>query len=168
MMKILQKKICLIGDFGVGKTSLVGRFVNNEFSDKYLTTVGVKMDTKLVEVEAELKVKLVLWDIAGDSSLTAKVKSYLRGTSGFVFVADGTRFITVESLFMLKAEIDVLLGAKPFVILINKYDLIEQWDVPQALIDEKITQNWPIFYSSAKTGENIETAFLTLCNKMVE
>ncbi len=68
-MKILQKKICLLGDFAVGKTSLVARFVNNQFSEKYLTTVGVKMDTKLIAVNDNLSVKLIIWDIAGENSL---------------------------------------------------------------------------------------------------
>lgn len=165
-MKILQKKVCMIGDFGVGKTSLVARFVKSEFSDKYLTTVGVKMDTKLVEINAELKVKLVLWDIAGDNNLNAKTVSYLRGTSGFVFVADGTRKTTLESIFTLKTQAEQLLGEIPFVILLNKYDLIQQWDISKQEIQEMQQKDWLVFYSSAKTGENVEQAFLSLSQKM--
>jgi len=165
-MKILQKKVCMIGDFGVGKTSLVARFVKSEFSDKYLTTVGVKMDTKLVEINSELKVKLVLWDIAGDNNLNSKTVSYLRGTSGFVFVADGTRNTSLESVFTLKTQAEQLLGETPFVILLNKYDLVQRWDISKQVMQEMQQKDWLVFYTSAKTGENVEQAFLSLSQKM--
>ena len=156
-----------MGDFAVGKTSLVARFVKNEFSDKYLTTVGVKMDTKIVDIDDETKAKLVLWDIAGDSSLNTKTKSYLRGTSGFIFVVDGTRISTLNSVLKLKEDIDLLLGSVPFVILINKHDLIDEWDISASIIDDIKTRGWQVFYSSAKTGENVELAFINLSKKMV-
>ena len=70
-MAIIQKKICMIGDFSVGKTSLVGRFVRQSFSEKYLTTVGVKIDTKLVKLTENQDVKLILWDIAGGRFILA-------------------------------------------------------------------------------------------------
>ena len=166
-MKILQKKVCIIGDFGVGKTSLVARFVKNAFSDKYLTTVGVKMDTKLVEINPDTKAKLILWDIAGDSNLNPKTKSYLRGTSGFIFVVDGTRIDTLKSMFQLKEEIEKLLGTVPFVILANKHDLIDEWDIPETVFEELKARGWQMYYSSAKTGENVETAFMNLTQQMV-
>jgi len=166
-MKILQKKVCIIGDFGVGKTSLVSRFVKNAFSDKYLTTVGVKMDTKLIEINPELKAKLILWDIAGDSSLNPKTKSYLRGTAGLIFVVDGTRINTLKSMFQLKEEIEKLLGVIPFVILANKHDLMNEWDIPENVFEEIKARGWQIFYSSAKTGENVENAFMNLTQQIV-
>lgn len=167
-MKILQKKICMIGDFGVGKTSLVARFVKNAFSDKYLTTVGVKMDTKLIEVNPEVKAKLILWDIAGDCVLNPKTKSYLRGTSGFIFVVDGTRINTLDNVYNLKEEVDALLGEIPFVILVNKHDLIEQWEIPNTIFKELKARGWNILHSSAKTGENVEAAFMQLAQEMVK
>lgn len=157
-----------MGDFSVGKTSLVARFVKNAFSDKYLTTVGVKMDTKVVEVSDQLTAKLVLWDIAGDSSLNPKTKSYLRGTSGFIFVVDGTRISTFNSMLQLKEDIDQLLGQVPFVVLLNKHDLVTEWDIAESSVEDLKAQGWQVFYSSAKTGENVETAFMNLTQKMVE
>ena len=116
-MKVIQKKVCLLGDFGVGKTSLVARAVKNEFPDKYLTTVGVKMDTKSISISDKLDVKVILWDIAGDSCLNSKAMSYIRGSAGFIFVADGTRMNTLNSVVEIKAEADRLLGELPFVLL---------------------------------------------------
>ena len=87
---MIQKKVCMIGASGVGKTSLVAKFVHSIFSEKYLTTVGVKIDKKTVKVGDD-DVMLMLWDLAGDDDFQRLQTSYLRGTSGFLLVADGTR-----------------------------------------------------------------------------
>ena len=90
-------KVCMLGDFGVGKTSLVARFMRNTFSDRYLTTVGVKVDSKEVDCGEQGAVKLVVWDIAGGSALDALNMSYLRGAGGLLLVADGTRASTMRT-----------------------------------------------------------------------
>ena len=87
---MLQKKICMLGGFGVGKTSLVSRFVSSMFSDKYLTTVGVKVDKKTVPIDSG-EMTLMLWDIYGQDEFQTVRDSYLRGASGYLLVADGTR-----------------------------------------------------------------------------
>ena len=164
---MIQKKVCILGEFGVGKTSLVARFVKNEFSDKYLTTVGVKMDTKVISMSLDLQVKLILWDIAGESQLNSKTTSYLRGSAGFVFVADGTRENTLTTVLNLKQEADNLLGDIPRILLINKYDLVQEWLVSEAEIEALRERGWHIFYSSAKTGENVEEALFSLVQKLI-
>lgn len=166
-MKVIQKKVCLLGDFGVGKTSLVARAVKNEFSEKYLTTVGVKMDTKSVSIMADLEVKIILWDIAGESVLNSKIASYIRGSAGFVFVADGTRMNTLNTIFQLKTDTEKLLGEVPFVLMINKHDLVEQWDIAPTVLKDIQDRGWQTFYSSAKTGENVELALTTLAKNLV-
>ena len=87
---MIQKKVCLLGGTGVGKTSLVAQFVHSIFSDKYLTTVGVKIDKKSVDVDGT-DVELVIWDVYGHDDFQKLRVSYLRGTSGYLLVADGTR-----------------------------------------------------------------------------
>src|SRR5215211_7084781 len=89
---VVQKKICMLGGFSVGKTSLVKRFVESVFSETYLTTVGVKIDKKTVDL-GERAVNLILWDVAGEDDISAVRMSYyyLRGCAGYVLVADGTR-----------------------------------------------------------------------------
>jgi len=162
-MKILQKKVCLLGDFGVGKTSLVRRVVKNEFSEKYLTTVGVKMDTKLITVNDELAVKLIIWDIAGEGCLKKVAQTYLRGAAGFLLVVDGTRSSTLDCAINMKKGIQELLGDNiPFVVLLNKADLTAQWEIADARIAELTTNQKQIFFTSAKTGAQVEEAFTTL------
>ena len=158
-MKILQKKICVLGDFSVGKTSLVGRFVKNEFSDKYLTTVGVKMDTKLVSVNDALKIKLIIWDIAGENAFKKISQTYLRGAAGFILVLDGTRLTTLEAALDIKQNIIQLLGEIPFVVLINKVDLKAQWEIDDEHIARLNAMEKQLFFTSAKTGEQVEEAF---------
>ena len=85
---MIQKKVCLLGTSGVGKTSLVAQFVHSMFSEKYLTTVGVKIDKKTVPLNGT-EVTLVLWDLAGDAYFQRLLSSSLRGTSGYLLVADG-------------------------------------------------------------------------------
>ena len=165
---MLQKKICMIGDFGVGKTSLVSRFVRETFSEKYLTTVGVKIDTKLVKLVDGREIKLILWDIAGNNTLTTATSSYLRGAAGFLLVVDGTRRLTWESALSLRELLVKELGEKPFVILLNKADLEDQWEMDEEVIQEKKQQGWQLFITSAKTGMNVEKAFIELASLVAQ
>lgn len=166
-MALLQKKICMIGNFSVGKTSLVARFVRQTFSDRYLTTVGVKIDTKQIKIPDGRDVKLILWDIAGNEELTTVTTSYLRGAAGFLLIVDGTRRPTWDAALNLKEAVDEQLGEKPFVMLLNKADLREQWEVTDKLIDDKKQLGWKLLETSAKTGVNVENAFLELATQML-
>jgi small GTP-binding protein len=158
----VQKKICMIGDFSVGKTSLVSRFVKQAFSDKYLTTVGVKIDTKMVAISAEKNVKLILWDIAGNDGLTTTTTSYLRGAAGYLLVVDGTRRPTWNSALNLQQAVAAEIGEKPFILLLNKADLINEWELDTALIETQRAKGWTILMTSAKTGDHVEESFLHL------
>lgn len=166
-MATLQKKICMIGDFSVGKTSLVARFVRQTFSDKYMTTVGVKIDTKIVTLPSRQEVKIILWDIAGNDALTTTTASYLRGAAGFLLVVDGTRRPTWDSALGLRTAVTEQLGNKPFVMLLNKADLSTQWELNDQMIEEKKQQGWQILLTSAKTGMNVEEAFVDLAMQML-
>jgi small GTP-binding protein len=152
----------MIGDFAVGKTSLVGRFVRQTFSEKYLTTVGVKIDTKLIKLSEEQEVKLILWDIAGNDALTTTTTSYLRGAAGYILVVDGTRKPTWQSALKLQAAVTAQTGHKPFACLLNKADLREQWEVSPDLVAPQIEQGWKLIESSAQTGMGVEEAFTWL------
>jgi len=159
------RKICMLGDFAVGKTSLVARFVTQAFSDKYLTTVGVKVDTKVVAFH-EGSVKLVLWDIAGKNALDSVKLSYLRGAHGLVLVADGTRETTLRSALFLLNQARSEIGPVPAILMVNKFDRIDDWEVtPSALME--VRRSLPLFESSANTGEGVEEAFLTLTRSVL-
>lgn len=167
---MITKKICIIGDFGVGKTSLVRRFVNNAFSDKYLTTVGVKIDTKLLEItndQGNQKVKLVIWDIAGTDNFPTITPAYLRGSEGLLFVADGTRAYTFDNLYSIREQAIKLLGEIPSVTLLNKMDLVNEWEVTDEKVDEFSKVAGDVLKTSAKTGLHVEQAFQTLASNIL-
>src|ERR1044072_3501468 len=120
---IVQKKICMLGTFAVGKTSLVRRFVQSIYSDKYHTTVGVKIDKKLVDLDEAQKMMMMLWDFEGAEQAHELRKSYLRGASGYLLVADGTRKETLYKALEIQARAADTIGPVPFLLLINKADL---------------------------------------------
>jgi small GTP-binding protein len=163
---MLQKKICMLGSFAVGKTSLVRRFVESIYSDAYQTTVGVKIDKKNVKL-GEKEVSLVLWDIYGEDDYQKMRWTYLRGASGYLLVADGTRKATLEKAFQLEQKVREEVGAIPFVFVINKSDLIRDWELDSAIESQMAAQGWRILRSSAKTGEGVEESFSLLTQKLL-
>lgn len=166
-MNLIARKICLLGDFGVGKTSLVTRFVTQTFSEKYLTTVGVKVDTKLVTLPGRGRMKFVIWDLAGTDTAASICTSYLRGAAGYLLVADGTRAYTLESALKLKAFADGLLGSVPFVGLLNKADLGDRWEIDRAAIGALRAKSQIWLLTSAKTGTHVEEAFIRLAKALM-
>jgi small GTP-binding protein len=164
---MIQKKVCLLGTSGVGKTSLVAQFVHSMFSEKYLTTVGVKIDKKTVTV-GDTEVMLMIWDLAGDDDFQRLQTSYLRGTSGFLLVADGTRAVTLDQVLELKQRVASSMGGAPFILALNKADLAPQWEVDAARINGLTSEGWTVIKTSAKAGEHVEEAFAELARRMTQ
>ena len=163
---MLQKKICMLGSYGVGKTSLVGRFVHSIFSEKYQSTIGVKIDRKQVSVDGR-DVSMLLWDLHGDDEFQRVRASYLRGMSGYLLVVDSTRAETLDvAMDLHKLAVDTV-GDLPFVLLINKSDLESERDVDEARIAELADQGWAIHRTSAKTGKLVNETFEMLAQRMV-
>jgi hypothetical protein len=163
---MIQKKICMLGSFAVGKTSLVRRFVESIFSETYHTTVGVKIDKKVVRTPGA-EITLVLWDIYGDDDFQNIRWSYFRAASGYLLVADGTRRATLEKAMALEDRARQEIGPVPFVFVINKCDLVDQWELDAELESRFVAKNWTILRSSAKTGEGVDEAFSQLTRKIV-
>lgn len=160
------RKICMIGDFAVGKTSLVSRFVHSAFSTQYLTTVGVKVDSRILDLANGEKIKLILWDIAGEKTLGSVERTYLQGASGYLLVSDSTRRDTLQSAVELQLQAERVIGPKPFVMLLNKSDLAEQKDIDQEMLGSLQGRNWDIRESSAKSGSGVEEAFIALGERL--
>jgi small GTP-binding protein len=161
---VLQKKICLLGAFGVGKTSLTRRFVASIFSDAYLTTVGVKIDKKAIAV-GDTTVNLLIWDIAGEDDVSAVRTSYLRGAAGYLLIVDVTRAQTLTVARAIRERVVAEVGDIPFLCLLNKTDVAE-WDIADAHIADLDAQGWNVRRTSAKTGEGVESAFSDLAQRI--
>ena len=163
---LIQKKICVIGEFGVGKTSLISRYVDSIFSEKYHTTVGVKIDKKQCHIGDTL-VNLVIWDLAGESPMRTLKPAQVRGAAGFLLVADGTRADTIDLAIALQRKVSEILGPVPFIFAVNKQDLVEQWCVVPEVADTLRERGWDVRYSSAKTGTGVEEMFLDLASRLI-
>lgn len=164
---MIQKKVCMLGGFAVGKTSLVSRFVSSLFSEKYLTTVGVKVDKKVVRT-GDREATLVLWDIYGQDEFQTVQKSYLRGMSGYLLVVDGTRPATFETACQLQQMAEQVAGQVPFILVLNKADLSGEWRLDEQALWRAAERGWRIVRTSAKTGNGVEETFLQLTSAMLE
>jgi hypothetical protein len=164
---MIQKKVCLLGTSGVGKTSLIARFVDDSFADQYLTTVGVAIKKKSVKA-GETDVILTIWDLAGDDKFQPMEQTYLRGTSGYLLVADGTRQVTLDHALELQKRVAGQLNNAPFVLVLNKADLVPQWEVDEARTSALAAQGFTIIKTSAKESTAVNEAFAHLTGRMVQ
>ena len=162
---MLQKKICMLGTFSVGKSSLVRRFVESMFDEQYHTTIGVKVDKKVVSVGGA-DVMLVLWDIYGEDAFQTMRMSYLRGMHGYLLVVDGTRRQTLDDALALNDRVVSEIGKVPAVLALNKFDLADQWEIEPARETQLTAAGWMLQHTSAKTGDAVEKAFLQLAQMM--
>lgn len=162
-----KKKICLVGALATGKTSLVARFVTSIYSDIYHTTVSVKIDEKSIKVKDQ-ELNLSLWDIHGEDEFQKVQMSYLRGASGYFLVVDGTRRYTLDQAVLLQQRIEDTIGSLPFILILNKTDLTEEWEIDAAAMEELSQKNWTVIKGSAKTGLGVEESFINLAEKMFD
>ena len=160
---MISRKICLLGASAVGKTSLVRRYVHGHFDDRYLTTVGVKIDKRTVG-----ETNLILWDISGEDEFSQLQMSYLRGAAGYLFVADGLRPATLAKVIELEQRAREALGARPFVLALNKADQQDQWRLDEAELEALRNRGWSILRTSALSGEGVEAAFDALAAATVQ
>ena len=164
---MIKKKVCILGSFAVGKTSLVRRFVHGIFTEKYLSTIGVKIDHKAVRIGRQT-IDLILWDIAGGVDEGRCQPSYLRGLSAYLIVADGTRRETCHVVTDLMHYVGDQAGVKPNFLILNKADLIKEWQLSaddEAALGTGVDQ---IVRTSAKTGEAVDGIFTRMARTLVE
>ena len=158
-------KICMIGATAVGKTSLVRRYVDSAFSDTYRTTIGVKIETRRVEHDGRAY-DLVVWDISGEDEFQNVQASYLRGSSGYLLVVDGTRAETIEVGFALSQRVKSAVGSLPFVVVLNKADVLAQWSVGENQRAAMRARDWVTVQASAKSGQGVDEAFARLVERI--
>ena len=166
-MKLIQKKICLLGDFAVGKTSLVRRYVEGRFDDKYLSTIGVKISTKQL-IRENYRLNLIIWDLAGGETFSGYDKNYLRGAAGALLVFDLTRLHTLEILSDYVSQMAKINPNASMVVAAHKFDLVHN-NIPDTSDFETFCQsiNGRFLFTSAKTGENVEEIINLLADQIM-
>lgn len=165
--RTIVKKICMLGSPEVGKTSLVNRFVQSVFSDRYLTTIGVRIDKKQIAMGGR-DVTLMLWDMQGGDETHEIRLSHLRGASGYLLVVDGTRRATFDAACAIQERVEATIGKVPFLVLVNKADLADDWQLDDDTLAAIAARGWVVTRTSAKQGEGVDEAFLTLAHEMLK
>lgn len=165
---MIQRKVCLLGAHAVGKTSLVQRSVRGVFDERYLTTVGVRVDRLTLDALTPA-VTLVVWDLHGEDRFQQVEQSYLRGAHGLVFAFDPTRPATLDALLALEARLAPVIGELPRVVVATKADLASAWALDRGDFAARLGARLaaaPLHVTSAKTGEGVEAAFTALARSV--
>lgn len=164
-MNLIQAKICLLGDFAVGKTSLVRRIVEGRFDDRYLSTIGVKISRKTLPRQG-FSLNLILWDLAGGESFSHTQPIYLNGALGALIACDLTRRETLERLSHYADIFQNTCPGAAMVFLANKVDLTEELEKPGDDFIAASKDHGTIFLTSAKTGVGVEESILALAGEI--
>jgi small GTP-binding protein len=171
-LREIAKKVVLLGDGGVGKTSMAARYVMEKFDDKYIATIGTqvyKKDIQLVYPNLIINLKMMIWDILGQKEYSKIRAASMTGAHGLIAVADLSRPETISSLSDFWLVESVKLGGDlPMVFVGNKLDLVGK-ESPSAKMIESASakRGAPVFLCSAKTGENIDSVFRTVGEMLV-
>lgn len=160
---MFSRKIILTGSFGVGKTSLFNRFIHQQFSDKYLTTIGVKVNKKEITVDGQ-KLSLLVWDVAGEVTQDKVPSSYFLGASGIIYVVDLSRPVTFQNVATDLKYLKSLLPDCAIMIVANKKDLVT--DAELITLTQQSPVSWDCV-TSAKTAENVDFLFNELARKVL-
>jgi len=159
----ISKKIVILGHFGVGKTSLIKRFVDDSFSDNYKVSIGVHITKKVIEITVDNTMSLILWDLEGTDDLETIRNSYLLGTHGVIFVFDVTRPSTFQNINNDLKIIKEKLPNIPLLVVGNKIDLVVVKELEELLQQNTISTD---FLTSAKTGDAVNDVFLKLATQL--
>ncbi|MHA2180792.1 MAG: Rab family GTPase [Promethearchaeota archaeon] len=169
---MIKFKIIIVGPSAVGKTSILNRFVNNEFALKYKLTIGVDFLSKKVELDPSQPVKLHIWDIGGQERFKFLHRSFYEGASGALLVFDLSRQNTFPTMKTWLSEMHSIMTKNiPKVIIGNKADLIPEIgeSIDRSVVEHYAqTEDCAYIYTSAKTGENVEHAFMELTKRMIK
>ena len=160
----IKVKVCLAGEPMVGKTSLIRRYVLDEYDDRYIATLGAKVTKKEIEVEdpkrGPVDVSMILWDIWGNKNVRELLKdAYYHGAHGILAVCDVTRPETMAELDGWAQAIRSVAGDIPVCLLANKTDVADRPLRETEVRKFSKDRSWPAYPTSAKTGAGVEDAF---------
>jgi len=160
------RKVCLLGDGGVGKTSLIGRYVLDQFSDEYIMSFGTKVSKKVIEYE-DVQLTLMIWDVLGQKSQKSLHAAYYNGANGALLVCDNTREETLLHLSMWKQDLEAVTGPVPIMPIVNKADLKSTLSLDH-ISKVKGSIGHEFLFTSAKTGNGVQAAFESLGRMVME
>ncbi len=171
----MRAKVCLVGEPAVGKTSLIRRFVHDDFDDSYVATLQAKFSKKetsiaLPERDLRVNVDMVVWDIMGDKGHRRLLKeAYFYGAQGILAACDVTRRSTLDDLQDWWRSVQATVGRIPWVVVVNKLDLSGHYTFGEQRV-QRVTAGWdaPSLFTSAKTGDQVVEAFALLASRMFE
>ena len=173
--KRMKVKVCLVGEAAVGKTSLIRRFVLDNFDDKYIQTLGTKVSKKemvatTADGSGDMKIDMTIWDIMGQKGFRELLKeAYFYGAKGILAVCDSTRKKTLEDLDDWIEGVYSVTGKVPIQYLANKVDLKEKAEFGEAEIQQATrAYGSPYSFTSAKTGESVEQGFQSLAERVAK
>ncbi len=163
---MIHKKVCMLGGFAVGKTSLVRCFIDNVYSQSSRTTLGVKIDNKVVSVN-DTNISLTLWDIHEEDSYERISPVYFRGIAGYLLLVDPTRPATLERAIAMQKDVERVAGGVPFVLVKNKLDSKSAWRIAANDMGELEQAAVAVAEVSAMTGEGVSEAFESLAHEFL-
>jgi small GTP-binding protein len=168
----MKVKICLVGDAGVGKTSLIRRYVLDMFDDNYITTLGTKVSKKRVVIkkdEKKIDLTLSIWDVLGQEDFKNIQNMAFKGSKGLILVCDKTRLETLDNVTKWQERVMGIANNIPSIILVNKSDLEEQSNLTEENVKELATNlNMPYLFTSAKDGTNVIKAFYKISDLIAD
>lgn len=166
-------KVCVVGDGGVGKTSLVRKSIDNTFSENYIMTIGSNFSVKPVKLSEypNYDISLSVWDIAGQEHFKVVRSPFYKGAKAIIYVYDLTRISSFSNILNWKKEAEKVIGLTPSILIGNKLDLLrpeekraKKEDITQ-LMSELDTDTY--FETSAKEGINVEAIFEEVTKKII-
>lgn len=170
MTMAAAKKLCLLGDFAVGKTSLIRRYTRGEFSADYRATVGVQLHRCDGDIETDrgmVRLQQVIWDIEGSKFGRELVTKYILGSSGALIVGDATREDVIHSMASHADQFEKILPGRPMIFALNKTDLILPEKRPSGIELTKAFDG-QVIHTSALTGEAVTDLFHAMCRRILE
>lgn len=163
----LRRKVCVLGAPGVGKTSLVRRFVDGEFDEDYQQTIGVAISKGTLTFD-DITLETMIWDYEGTEPGSHYNPSFISGASGLIFVVDVTQPSTLDHLLDAQSRGRGYTGSRPSVLVANKMDLTHDFGLAKQQLERAREHSWFIIQASAKSGDHVDEAFTRLGQMMLD